>query len=275
MTLNTDVIQTFARSAARVLLVLAGLMLLCMFAAQAQLPGTSVKLADAPAGSVRLFVSSGLRAPLEAVRAEAEKAIGRPLAVQYAASRLLQAEIEQGQAFELAILTGEVIDELIGKGKIVAGSRADLARVLVAIARRGDVPAQDIGATEALKAVLLGAKSIRFSGAGASRPTIDNMFAKLDLGTALKSKIVETLQNADEVVLGAGEYQLLINLASEFRPDAPNLTYLGAIPAQFQVPVVISAGVGNGGDVAAARALIGFLKGSAIEPALKANRMVR
>lgn len=273
--MKSGVVQARAAFAVRTLLILACLTPLWPTTAQAQLPGTSVKLAEAPPGSVRMFVSSGLRAPLEAVRMEAEKTIGRPLAVQYAASRLLQAEIERGQPFELAILTGEVIDEMIAKGKVAAGSRADLARVLVAIARRGAAPVQDIGTPEALKAALLGAKSIRFSGAGASRPTIDNAFAKLDVAAVLKDRIVETLQNADEVVLATGEYQLLINLASEFRPDAPNLAYLGVIPPQFQVPVVISAGIGTSGDAKLARVLIEFLNGSAIEPALKANRMER
>jgi len=51
--------------------------------------------------------------------------------------------------------------------------------------------------------------------------------------------------------------------------------YLGLIPNQYQVPVVLSAGIGATGDRKIARQLLIFLQGPAFEAALKNNAMTR
>jgi len=256
-------------------LALAGLLLAGASTALAQQPPAAEKIADAKPGEVRLLISNGLRAPFEAVRAQAQQAVGHPLVVEYGASRRLQSEIEAGQPFEAAILTGEVVDEMIARHKVVAGSRADLAHVPVAAAERGDAPRPDISTPAALKAALLGAATVRFADIGASRPTVDNTFAKLGITDALQDRTGPLPgPSTPQPTLAAGQYELILNLASEFHPVAGQ-TYLGPLPEQFQVPVVMAAGVGASGDAAAARTLIAFLQGPAIEPALTASRMTR
>src|SRR2546427_1751278 len=95
-----------------------GLTLLVTHAAMAgaQGPGSSAKVADAKPGQTRLIVSNGLRAPLEAIKADAEKAVGHSFIIEYGASLALKNTIESGQPFELAIVTPEVLDEMTSKG---------------------------------------------------------------------------------------------------------------------------------------------------------------
>jgi molybdate transport system substrate-binding protein len=246
-------------------------------AALAQERAAQVKLAEAKAGDARLFVSGALRAPLAMVQEQAEKAVGHPLVMEVGESRRLQSEIEAGQPFEVALLTGPVIDDMIAKGKIVPGSRVDLAAVRVGVAVKGDAPEIDIRTPDGLKKAILSAASVRrFYGVGASVPTLDNLFTKLDLGDSLKSRIVPlgTGQPAPEPVLGPSQYEMYINLASEVIPMT-GWTYLGLIPEQFQIPVVLSAGVGTAGDAKVAQALIAFLRSHAFDAALKANGMTR
>ncbi len=222
-----------------------------------------------------MLISNGLRVPFQAVKAQAEAAIGHSIVAEYGASRRLTSQMEANQPFEVAILTGEAIDEQIGKGNLATGSRADLAHVAVGVGQRGGKPGK-VGTPQDFKALLLGAKLIRYAGVGASRPTVDNAFAKLGVLDAIKPRIDEstTSQTVPPPALSADEYELVINLASEFLP-VEGWTYLGPIATQLQVPVVMSAAVGARGDAAAARALIKFLQGPAIEGPLAASRMTR
>ncbi len=240
--------------------------------------GPQVKVADAKPGDVRLIVSNGIRVPLETVKAQAEQAVGHPFVIEYGASRGLSATMESGQAFELAIVTPEVLDDMIAKGKVVAGSRYDVARVPVSIGLRGDVPKVDISTPAALRKALLNAKGIRYAYIGASRPTVDKMIAGLGIAKDIEAKTIMDGPGAPgprrEVTLGPGEYELIINLASEVLPLKTQV-YLGDIPKEFQVPAVMSLGIGAAGDAKSARALIKFLQGPAIEPSLKANGMTR
>ncbi len=234
------------------------------------------KVADAKPGEVRLFVSTGLKAPLESVRSQAQAAVGHPLVIEYGASRTLRAEIEGGQAFEVAVLTPDVINDMIAKGRIVAGSATDIGHVGVAVAVKGEgAPHVDAGDPVALKALLLGAKTVRYLGIGASAPTVQKIFTGLGVSDATKDKVViDTASQMATASAGAGEYEVLINLNSELHP-INGWTILGLAPKQFQVPVTLTAGIGAGGDAEAAHALIRFLSSPTFTPALRAGGMTR
>jgi molybdate transport system substrate-binding protein len=230
-----------------------------------------VKVADAKPGDTRLIVSNGIRVPLEAIKAQAEQAVGHPFIIEYGASLALKGTIESGQAFELAIVTPEVIEEMIAAGKVVRGSRFDVARAPVAIGQIGEAPKSDISTPASLKAALLKAKVVRWATNGASLPTINKMVDGLGIRKELEAKLNTPRA---QVMLAPGEFELNINLASEIIPVRTQV-YLGNIPAEFQTPAIMTAGIGVGGDQKAAQALLAFLKGPAIEPALAAVGMLR
>jgi molybdate transport system substrate-binding protein len=256
--------------------LLAALLLPFAFAGAALSQPAAEKVANAPPGSVRLLVSTGLKASLEAVRADAEKAAGHPLVIEYGASKALRAQIEGGQVFEVTVLTPDVINDMAAKGRIVAGSATTIGHVAVAVAVKGDAaPHGDVGDPAALKALLLGARTVRYLGIGASAPTVQHIFDGLGIADALKERIsTATASQAAPPMAGAGEYEVLINLNSELHP-VNGWAILGLAPAQFQVPVTETAAIGVGGDAAAAQAVIKFLLSPAYESALKASGMTR
>jgi 4-carboxymuconolactone decarboxylase len=244
--------------------------------ASAQQTRDSDKLAEAPPGSIRMFVSGGARAPVLAVRGQIEKATGRKLYVESSESRALQKEIEAGQAFEAAVLSGPVVKDLIAKGKIVSGTDAVIAEVRVGVSVRGTPPKLDVSTPEGIKAAILGARSIRrFYGAASSTPVLDNLFDKLGVGDATKDRMVvmgDTIP--PETPLKRGEYELIINLATAIK-QMDHWAYLGLIPEQFQMPVQHVVGLGAAGDQAAGRKVIDILKSADFEAALKANGAMR
>jgi molybdate transport system substrate-binding protein len=146
-----------------------------------------------------------------------------------------------------------------------------IARVPVAIGQRGDAPNIDVSTPAALKAAMLKAKSLRWSPTGAALLTVNKVLDTLDLREAVKSR--HNLPGT--VVLGPGEYELNIYPLSEILENRA-LTNLGPVIPELQIPAVITAVISsNTTDVAAARALITFLQGPALDPALKGSGMTR
>jgi molybdate transport system substrate-binding protein len=231
------------------------------------------KVADAKPGDVRLFVSNGLREPFKSVRADAQTHLGRHLVVEYGSSRVMQAQMEADQPFDVAILTATAIADLAAKGKIVPGSVVPVARVPVAIAVRG-VERIDVSTPGAIKAALMGARTVGYTPIGGEAPTVNKLFAALDIVEPMKAKFHAMPPVGDTSPMPPpGQYDLILNLVSEVLPLGGGWIYVGDTPDSLSVPVVMSAGIGGHGDAATAKKLIAFLQGPAIEPALKANHM--
>ena len=231
------------------------------------------KVADAKPGDMRLFVSNGLREPFKAVRADAEKHLGKHLVVEFGSSRVMQAQMEAGQGFDVAVLTATAIADLTAKGKITAGSATELAHVPVAIAMRG-VDRMDVSTPQGVKAALLGARTVGFTPIGGEAPTVNKLFAALDVTEAMKANFhAMPPVNDTSPMPPAGQYDLIMNLVSEILPLGGGWVYVGDTPPAMSVPVIMSAGIGAQGDVASAKKLIAFLQGPAMAPGLKANHM--
>jgi molybdate transport system substrate-binding protein len=226
------------------------------------------KVVDAKPGDIRLFVTAAIREPLDAVMEKAQAAAGKPLVVEYGSARgNLKDEILKGEDFEIAILLPDVNEQLFAAGKI-GPKTFEIARVPVAIGLRGDATI-DVSTPDALKAAMLAAKSIKYAPTGAALMTVKNVLAKLNIA----DKIHDSSMLHEEVPLAAGEYEINLYPLSEIIPNK-KLKNLGPVIAQLQVPAIIQAVIGkNANDVKAARAVIKFLQGPAINEALRADGM--
>jgi molybdate transport system substrate-binding protein len=71
---------------------------------------------------------------MEELAPQFEKASNHKLAITFGAASELKTSIENGAAFDVAILTPAVIDALVEEGKISAAGRADVARAPFGIA---------------------------------------------------------------------------------------------------------------------------------------------
>ena len=232
--------------------------------------------AVAQAADVRVLASNGIRAVVEDVRPQAERAIGRPLAIEFDSSSALRQKIEAGEAFDVAILTSDVLDELTKEGKIAGGSSAGIARSGIGVGIRAGAPKPDIRTAAALKQTLLKAKSITFAQDGASRAYIVKMLDNFGISENVKSKIIpEQGSTRAAARVADGSAEIILTLVSEILP-APGVELVGPLPAEAQNYVSMSAGVGaKAANPDAAKALIKFLTGPGIAPTLKAKGMER
>src|SRR6202162_1850872 len=70
--------------------------------------------------SVRVLVSNGMKAALEELQPQCERAIGHPLALQFNSTAAVKKKIEAGEVFDVTIITTEAIGDLIKEGKLAS-----------------------------------------------------------------------------------------------------------------------------------------------------------
>jgi molybdate transport system substrate-binding protein len=192
---------------------------------------------------LRVLASNGMKAVVQELQPRLEREVGRSLNIEFNTSAATRQRIESGEAFDVAILTTEIVNELSKGGKIASGSVLDLGRSGIGFGVRSTAAKPDVRTPEAVKQTLLNAKSLTWVSVGASRVHIDRMIETLGITSQVKSKIVLT-QSVDEslAAVAAGKTEMIVTLTSEILP-AKGVQYVGPLPAKFQNYVAFSGGV--------------------------------
>lgn len=225
---------------------------------------------------LRVLSSNGVKAALERLQAEGERAAGRPLRITFGTSASIRERVLAGERFDVAILTADVIDELAKAGKVARASAVRLGRSGIGIGVRAGTAKPDITTADALKHVLLAERSVTYAADGASRPSIERMFGALGVSDSMKSKTIleqGSVRAAARVV--GGDAGMLITLISEIVP-VPGMELVGPLPPEFQNYVSFAAATGSSAQSAdAATKLIAFLSGHGASPAFTASGIER
>jgi ABC-type molybdate transport system, periplasmic component len=140
------------------------------------------------AAEIKVLASNALKTALEELGPQFEKASEHKLSFTFNAAVPLKAEIEKGVAFDVAILSAPITEDLVKQGKLVAATRADIARSGAGLAVKRGAPKPDISTTEAFKRTLLDAKSICYVEQGATGIYLKGLFERLGIAEQLKSK---------------------------------------------------------------------------------------
>jgi molybdate transport system substrate-binding protein len=225
-------------------------------------------------GAVQVLASNGMKAVVEELQPQLERAAGHPLSIEYNSTAALEQKIDKGAAFDVAILTSEAIGDLVKETKVTAASRTDFARSGIGVAVRSGSPKPDISTPAALKKTLQGATSVTWAKDGASHVYIDKMIERLGLAEAMKAKAVLTQGSGPAMAsVAAGQAGIVMTLMSELLP-VHGIDIVGPLPAELQNYVSFGAAVSaKANDPAGAKALIAFLKSSAAAPVYKTKGM--
>jgi molybdate transport system substrate-binding protein len=195
-----------------------------------------------------------------------EQASGHKVTTIFTGTLDVQKRIAAGEAYDLIIMAGPAIDDFIKSGKIVPGSRVDLARSGVGVAVRAGAPKPDISSTEALKKALLSAKSIGYS-TGPSGVYLAILFQRLGVADAVKPKLRQTPTGVFVGnIVANGEAEIGFQQVSELS-HFPGVDFVGPLPAEVQEITVFASGIQVGAkQVETAKALVKFLTAPAAAP---------
>jgi molybdate transport system substrate-binding protein len=190
-------------------------------------------LAHAQTTALRVLCSNGMRAVVEELKPQLERAAGQPLSIEYGTSADVRKKIEAGAEVDVAVLTVEVIDALAKAGKVAPDSVGALGRSPVGIGVRAGATMPNLDTADGVKKAFLDAKSVTWVGAGAARAQVDKMLASLGIADAVNAKLA-LVQSVEEGLdrVADGKSDITVMLASEILP-APSLKYAGKFPAPY------------------------------------------
>jgi len=188
-----------------------------------------------------------------------QRASGHTLAPTYGASAAIVKNIKDGAHADVVIVTSEAIADLASAGKVIAGSRNDLARSFIGVAVRAGAPHPDIATTQALKKALLDAKSVAYSRLGVSGIYLPTVLDRLGIADEITAKAVLPQGIPVGVAVARGEAELGIQQISELLPVA-GVEVVGPFPDDVQKVTIFSAALSTEAkDTHAAQALIKFI----------------
>ena len=228
----------------------------------------------ANAADVRVFCSNGFKAVFEALAPQFERASGHKVVAKFGLAAGFKQQIDAGEAFDIAILTPALVDDLIKSGKMAADTRAVLARTGLGIMIRAGARKPDVRTTESFKKSLLDAQAIAYAKEGASGVAFAALLDRLALTQTLQPKLKPTATGEEVnnlVVQGGAQYGILP--LSEILP-VKGAELGGMFPADVQSYITMATAVSSkASQPAAARDLVKFLTGPAALPVIKAKGM--
>jgi len=214
----------------------------------------------AEAAEIKVLSTVGMQPATTELIAQFERESGHKILVTYGLAAVLKTKFVEGAPADVLILTGPIVEDLAKQGKVVPGSKVDVARSGVGIGVKAGAPRPDIGTPDALKRAVLAAKSVGFSKEGASGVAFAKVRAKYK-DTGIKAG--EMLVSGD-IELGAAQVPELMAV--------PGVDVVGPLPAELQTVTVFSVGLAaEAKEADAAQALIRFLSGPAAAPVYKAK----
>jgi molybdate transport system substrate-binding protein len=254
-----------------------------MFAAISESAMSESAMPEATA-NIKVISGGAFKQVLNALAAQYEKASGNTLDLTYRTVGQHLQLIKSGEAsFDVAVLTPEAIDGLIKDGKVVAGSRADLARTGVGVVVKAGAPLPDISSVDAFKRTLLAAKSVAYidpAAGGSSGIYVGKLLERLGIAAAVnaKAKLIHGGAVADHIA--DGEAEIGIHQISEILA-VKGAVLVGPLPAEIQNFTVYSAGVAaaakdgakEGASALVKYDLVKFLAGPHAGPIIKAKGM--
>lgn len=220
---------------------------------------------------MKALCTNGVKSVMLDLVPEFERSSGTKVVITWGSANGLLKELETGASADLAILTAEAIDDLIARGKVVAGSRVDLARSGIGIAVRKGAPKPEIGSPEALRRALVAAKSVAHSKTGMSGIYFPTVLTRLGIAEEMKAKIVmpDPGTPVGEVV-AKGDAEIGVQQISELLPVA-GVEVVGPLPKELQKITTFTAGVlAAAREPAVAEALVKFV--ASRSPPLLASR---
>jgi molybdate transport system substrate-binding protein len=229
--------------------------------------------ASAETETIRVMISGGFSAALRDLAPAYKQQTGNTLEIVAGPSmgttpQAIPNRLARGEQADVVIMVGYALDDLIKAGTVAADSRVDLARSPIAMAVRAGAPKPDISTVDRFRQALLNARSIAYSDSASGVYIQNEMFPKLGIADAVRTKSKMIPATPVGEVVARGDAEIGFQQLSELRP-VPGIDIVGVIPPEVQKITVFAGGVvTNAQHGASARALLAFLASLAAAPSI-------
>jgi len=131
------------------------------------------------------------------------------------------------------------MDDFVGQGKIVAGTRANIARRGVGVGVAVGAPKLDISSVEAVKRTLLAAKTLAHSTGASAGVYFKSLLERLGIAEQTKAKLKPMPESTAAEAIMNGEADLLV--AGNAETMVPGVQPVGLLPTELQNYIVFAA----------------------------------
>ena len=246
--------------------------LLALAAALTFAAGTAAQAAE-----IRVLQSGAFKSAMADIKPLFEQASGHKLVLHSDTSGRIAQRIDKGEQTDFIVSTSAGVDDLIKQGKVLADSKAQVARAGVGVVVRKGAAKPDISTPEKFKQALLGAKTVAYTNP-ASGGQSGVYFAKLLAQLGITDEINKKAKFGDggpvALIVAKGDAEMGMQPIPELLAHSDVVDFIGPLPTALQSYNHLTAGIpASGKQPEAARALIKFLATPAAQAVMKAKGM--
>lgn len=190
---------------------------------------------------VTLIAPGGIRAPIEQLIPGFEKNTGYKVNATFGSGGGTKKQVINGDVFDVPIVQPP-LPEVIASGNVVESTATPLASVAVGVAVKKGSPRPDISSAEAVKKMLLSAKSIVCPDAAtgaAAGVSINEMLKRLGIDEQIEPKLTRPHGTGPggagggavvSAMVGRGEVEIGMTFISEM--NDPGIDIVGPLPRE-------------------------------------------
>jgi molybdate transport system substrate-binding protein len=229
--------------------------------------------AQGQAADVRVGGGRAVATVLREIGGQFEQSTGHKLVVTSDLGPNFVRRINAGEKFDVIIVGGTQIDELIKAGRLVAATRTPVVRSGIGVEVRAGTPRPDISNVDSFKAALLNARSIAFLKEGASGIYLAGMLERLGIADAVRAKVTRPDTDIVSELVAKGEVELGMVVSTQIL-TTKGVELVGPLPPELQFYVTFTGAISSDSPAPdAAKSLIDFLKGPIALPVIRAQGM--
>jgi molybdate transport system substrate-binding protein len=230
----------------------------------------------AMAADITVLSAGAYKAVLMAEIPAFEKQTGHKVSVTGDTAGGLMKRIKGGEAFDLVVLTGQAVQELLRSGELAAGSAAPLAKVGIGVAVLKGAPLPDISTEAAFRQAVVSARAVAMvdpAAGGTSGIYLVRLYERWGIAAQVMPKAVLVPGGYSAEKLVSGEADLAVQQMSEL-VAVPGAQVVGYLPAAVQSYTVYTGAIGaKAAQRAAAMQLLEALHSPGVRPALESRGM--
>ena len=234
-------------------------------------------IALAPSGNasvpeIHVWTARAIATVLAEVGPQFERVSGYRLIVSSGLPDEFERRLKAGEPLDVMISGSSPIDQWIKQGRLIPGTRTNIARSGIGVEVRAGARKPDISSVDAFKRALLDAKSMAYLRSG-SGIYVHGLLDRLQIADAVRAKVTRPESDIVSELVAKGDVELGLVVITQIL-TTPGVELVGPLPPEIQSYVTFAAGVSVTSKAPdAATQLIKFLIGPTAIPVMRAQGM--